>query len=170
MKPVIVGLLIITSLTSVLTSQDTKPFSRNAIYFELFGPGILYSVNYDFRPIRPLALRAGYSSWSMPTFFLFVDGWFKFQAFPLTASYLTGQGNQCFEVGGGVVPMHVEIEGTDFFFGMEIEGSKTILLGTGTFGYRFQPKNGLFFRAALTPLFNTNNLVLYGGVSIGYCF
>ncbi|MBN2362826.1 hypothetical protein JXL83_01700 [candidate division WOR-3 bacterium] len=170
MKQVIAGFLIIISLTGVLTSQVTKPFSKNAVYCEMFGPGIIYSLNYEFRPIRQFSLRAGYSSWSMSTFFLFVDGWFKFQAFPITASYLTGQGSHSFEVGGGVVPMHIEIEGTDFFFGEEIDASKTIFLGTGIFGYRYQPYKGAFLKAAVTPLFNSNNLLFYCGVSIGYSF
>ncbi|MBN1620031.1 hypothetical protein JW890_04855 [candidate division WOR-3 bacterium] len=170
MKKLSIYFLVFISLSGVLLSQDVKPFSKNAVYFEMFGPGILYSLNYEFRPVRPFSLRVGYSSWSMSTFFLFIDGWFRFQAFPVTASYLTGQANHSLEIGGGLVPMHIEIEGTDFFFGDEIDGSKTIFLGTGIFGYRYQPYKGAFVRAAITPLFNSNNLLIYGGVSIGYSF
>ncbi len=170
MKRILISFLVLVSLSGVLFSQDTKPFSKNAVYFEMFGPGIIYSLNYEFRPVRQFSVRAGYSSWSMSTFFLFVDGWFRFQAFPVTASYLTGQGSHSLEIGGGAVPMHVEIEGTDFFFGQEIDGSKTIILGTGIFGYRYQPYKGAFLKAAITPLFNSDNLLFYGGVSIGYSF
>ncbi|MBN1150212.1 hypothetical protein JXA84_03205 [candidate division WOR-3 bacterium] len=170
MKKLTLAFLVFAILSGTLLSQTAKPFSKNAVYFELFGPGIFYSINYDFRPIRPLALRAGYSNWSMSSFFLFIDGWIKFQSFPLTASYLTGKGNHSLELGLGAVPTHIEIDGTDYFFGEEIETSKTIVLGTGVLGYRYQPKNGKFLRVGFTPLFNQNNFVPFVGASFGFCF
>lgn len=170
MRKLFIFTIILVLGLSVLLGQEQQSFSRNAIYTELLGPGILYSVNYEFRPVRMLSLRAGFSIWRLPTFWLFIDGWLRFNGFPLTASYLLGQGSHSLEIGGGIMPVNVEIEGEEVFFGSEIEGSGSLILGTGIFGYRYQPSKGAFIKCAATPLFSGDNLVFTIGISTGYSF
>ncbi len=163
---------ILIGPTATLVAQEKPvPFARNAIYFEVFGQGVLYSINYDYRLTPNIGLRAGFSYWSIVPFFLLSTGELKFTDFPLTVNYLTGRGTSHFEMGVGVVPVFISLDGHDLLFGSEIRGSGRVLLGTATIGYRAQPRDGGFiFRIGLTPLFTFKHLIVSGGLSFGVAF
>lgn len=140
--------------------------ARHAIYAEAFGQGLLYSINYDYRLLDQLSLRAGFTSWTIHG--LFYDD-MSFTGFPVMANYLTGEGTSHLELGIGVVP--VSIRGSDFLGFSTGQTSVSRIVGTATLGYRAQAKSGGFiFRIGLTPFFNTSGILLSGGASIGVAF
>lgn len=153
-------------------AQESIPpsYSRNAIYGELLGQGILYSINYDYRTSQHISIRAGLTSWFIPGEIFLIDGKVKFKSFLLMGNYLTGNGNHHFEAGAGIMPCHVSFNGREIFWGEEINEEKTMLLYTITLGYRSQPMHGLLFRIGLTPVFSFNGAGLIAGLSLGYAF
>lgn len=165
-------------LTILLTNNACPQFNdnrytKNSIYFEVLGQGILYSVNYEHRFTQKMSFRIGYTSWRinlLPIIF-FVDGFLDVRGFPIMMSYLSGDGNNHLEFGIGIVGTKMKGKGEDIFFGTEIEGENTLILGTGTLGYRYQPSsNGLLFKIGLTPFYNAHTFQLSGGISLGYAF
>lgn len=138
-------------------SAGASPDVIQAVYVEALGNGLVYSLNYE-RAVAPRTwLRLG-------------AGWVgSGGAFPLTGSYLAGSAPHHFEIGAG--PLLVVWP--DFGDEAEDLGSTdgTSLLGTGTIGYRYQPASGgLLFRIGATPVFSTEGLLVWGGVSIGFAF
>jgi hypothetical protein len=150
---------------------ESHALRRNSVYVEAFGQGMLYSINYDYR-IRPeISLRAGFTNWTVPLFLLLINGQAQVTAFPLMLNYLTGGGSSHLEVGAGIMPTAISIQGSEIFLGSEIQGSTTVVVGTATLGYRLQPPEGGFvFRVGLTPLFTTKGSIMSGGLSLGYAF
>jgi len=135
--------------------QKKTEFDRSAIYLELLGPGLLYSINYDFRVTQNWGLRAGFSDWTVPGIFALTSGELGFAGFPITVNCLLGHGSNHLELGAGVVPAVVTLNGNFFFVGPYINGRKSILLETATVGYRYQPTDGGFvFRICFTPILN----------------
>lgn len=165
------GVIIMMLLFScmVLQAQDQPaPLKRNAVYFETFGQGGLYSFNYDYRIREDLSLRAGFSTWGFSLFF----NKFQFTGFPVMFNYLSGKRNSHLEAGlGGIIAtVSYKSGGYNPFFVMEGQGSSTAIIGTATLGYRFQPPQGGFvFRAGLTPFF-ADGFRLFAGASVGYAF
>ncbi len=146
-------------------------FAHSAVYAEFLGQGLLYSVNYDYRISENLDLRVGFSSWSIPGFFLLIDGSLSFTGFPVMLNYLSGDGDSHFEVGAGFIPSSVSVSGHEIFFGSEVKGQSTEILGTATIGFRLQPRNGGFiFRIGFTPLMSSHSMQMFGGTSVGLGF
>lgn len=160
------------AFTGACRCQETESdFCRNAIYVEIFGPGLLYSINYDRLITRHTSLRAGVSKWSFPAFFFLVNGSIDFTGFPVTLNYLAGEGNSRLELGAGIVPMLVSLDGEEIFFGESVRGRATAVLGTASVGYRYQPMDGGFvFRIGFTPVFNFDKVFPTGGLSVGVAF
>ena len=156
---VIVGILL--SMSSHLKAQDTLPeLKRNAIYFELFGQGVLYSFNYDYRISPDFSVRAGFT------------GRFQFTGFPLMINHLSGTNKGHFEAGIGLMPVILQFQGgaDSPFFASDGDGTITSIIGTATLGYRYQPPQGGFvFRAGLTPMVG-QRFILIGGISAGFAF
>lgn len=158
-------LLIPFTNTAACQEPDT---CRNAIYLEVLGPGIVYSINYDYHISQHFGLRAGFSTWSLPGHSRRQDTEIDLVSFPVTANYLSGDGSSQLELGAGVVPIN-------FSWGLFSEVvKKTTVLGTVTIGYRYQPADGgLVFRIGFTPLFNFDvpqPIQPWGGLSIGFAF
>ena len=166
-----VTLIILGSVSSMsCQEQPDAPYKHNAIYAELLGQGILYSINYDYLITNNLSLRAGFSSWSIPAIF-FIDGDLSFTGYPVMVNYLTGSENSHLEIGAGIMPVKLSITGHDVFFGADIFGDETIVMGTGTLAYRYQQRDGgLLFRIGLTPFFYSGKATLSGGLSLGVGF
>ncbi len=144
---------------------------RNAIYAEILGPGLLYSINYDYRITTHFGLRAGVSRWSVPAIFVLVNGSIGFTGFPITANYLSGEGSSHLELGVGVVPVILTLNGEEVFFGSNVRDRKTLVMETMTMGYRYQPPDGgIVFRIAFTPLMVFDKVVPFGGISLGAAF
>lgn len=143
--------------------------ARNAVYVELLGNGLLYSVNYDRLFTDNVSGRIGA---------MFVAGEDEegdsgyALITPIIASYLFGQGSSKFEAGLGVALGYASVDGLDFGEeGAGVDESGAGVIGTGVLGYRYQrPDGGFVFRVGLTPLFDDSGFAPWFGVSFGYGF
>jgi len=132
-----------------------------ALYAELYGRGLIYSLNYDRRFNKKLTgfgFSAGFGA-------LAIDGE-GFIAIPLSINYLAGNKGRYFEAGAGVTFANAgTIAINDFSSG---DG---VVLATATLGYRRQPVNGgLNFRAGLNFLAGGGVFIPYPYVGLGYNF
>jgi hypothetical protein len=153
--------------------------AKNAIYVDLLGPGLFYSINYDRMVTDDLSARIGFSYLSFgasaTTGSETTTGEFTYYAIPLTVSYLgVGSESNMLELGGGPVLMHIEGKGiveTEDDNGV-VGGSATVLALTGMVGYRHQPADGGFvFRVGASPMMVFGAGVLpWGYLSLGAAF
>lgn len=182
----LLGLLMFGFLmVDMASAQEADKTPTQSVYLELGGAGLSYSLNYDFRfdknNINSWGMRVGASGYSLERESLFT--------FPVQATRLFGQEKHFFEVGGGFTVMAFKttnydyyysgsgggytqsVESEDFHFILPVNGSPNVM-GTLTFAYRRIPVNGgVMWRAALTPIFNSNGLwPLFAGISFGYAF
>jgi hypothetical protein len=166
--------------TDASTSSGSKEKGReakNAIYLDLAGPGLIYSINYDREIIPDLSARIGLSYLSLGA--SSSDGSasvsFSYLAIPITASYLgIGSTDNMLELGGGPVIMNFKgsgiVESNDE--SVSAGGSVTTLALTGMAGYRHQPADGGFvFRVGASPMMVLGaNFVPWGYLSLGAAF
>lgn len=141
------------------------------VYFEILGPGITYSFNYDTRfqnTLNGLGGRVGIS-------YVSVDN-VSMLTVPIGVNYLLGKKGNYFEMGAGATFVHAnakdEQEGdTDGVFFLD-GGSASNVLGNLTFGYRRQPVDGGFsFRAGFSPVFGSGDFIPYWPyIGFGYSF
>lgn len=153
------ALVILVSLN--LNAQ----IKSNSLYFEAFGNGGLYSLNYDRLFTENLGGRIGFTYLpSMDFIFSSVE---DLIVVPLVVNYLSGE-NSKLELGAGIIFVSVNNIG---FFGFKSGKGSSAVAGTAVVGYRYQPKDGGFlFRIGLTPFFSGNGAALSGGISIGVTF
>jgi hypothetical protein len=157
----------INVLNTILTSEPkvsphphpSHPhIATNAVYVEAFGPGFLYSVNYERLVESKFALRAGFSAWDMRPE---EEGTTTFIAVPLMGIYLVGDGAHKMEVGAGI----------DCFNERESRLSNKTLFLTTSLGYRYQPpEGGLQVRIVATPFILPGGVFFWFGTSVGACF
>jgi hypothetical protein len=152
------------------SAQEARPDSalvgraRNAVYVELIGNGLLYSVNYDRMLTDHLSARVGASYLGART----DTESASLATFPVMINYLTGaRSNHHFEAGAGVTLLTASAEDLDDFEEAGFDG----IAGTATLGYRYQrPQGGFVFRSGLTPFFGAGGVLVSAGVSLGYSF
>jgi hypothetical protein len=161
-------------------SQDRE--AKNAIYVDLLGPGLFYSINYDRVITDDLSARIGFSYLSLGATVddgagTTVSQSFAYWAVPLTVSYLgIGSKDNMFEVGGGGILMNVEGSGLVEAEGenVDAEGNiDTMLFGmTALAGYRHQPADGGFvFRVGMSPMMVfSSGFLPWGYLSLGGAF
>ncbi len=153
---------ILCVLTSLSMNNETKAQSvgaNSAVYLELGGNGLLYSLNYDYRFDKDWSARGGIMYAPV--------GDVSLTIVPLMANYLIGS-NHNFEIGAGIayLGVSVDVEGEDFA-GISASG----VAGTSTIGYRYQNMDGGFvFRIGLTPVFGEFGVLPWAGLSLGYAF
>jgi len=170
LKAATVFLLVLPCQYIYAQARET-PYTKHCIYVELLGQGGLYSVNYEHRFSPSLSGRVGFTSWSLPTTFLFQVGKIDVIGFPLMLSYLTGEGNSHLEVGVGGVLGSGRWTATSFWGESVSDGPRTFVVGTATVGYRYQPVHkGFLFRIGATPIFGSSGVRMLGGLSGGYAF
>jgi hypothetical protein len=129
-------------------ASEPERAAKNAIYLELFGPAVFYSLNYE-RVFGQVAGRVGLG------FFDTGSSNYKWFAVPLTATYLgIGSKTHMFEIGGGIVIHYFD---NSVSWGVISSQYKdAMVLGALVCGYRFQPPNGgFFFRAGVSPVFGS---------------
>ena len=152
----------------------TTALSHNSIYLELLGPGLLYSLNYEYRFTEHISARAGLSVWSIDSLDLLVlqIKKFSYKSFPLMVNYMTGSRASHLEAGVGIMPLFVRGDFSVFYFLGESENNRvTAILGIATIGYRYQRReSGFIFRADATPVFNRSGIYVGFGLSLGYGF
>jgi len=155
-----------------LLAQDTvSNFSRNAIYVEGLGQGVMWSINYEYRTIREVSLRAGFTLESVPPPIRSFSDNSTFTGFPLLVNFIVGGKVHHLEAGIGAV---VGINSTHWRsdLGSEYYSShERVFVGTATLAYRVQSdKGGLLMRMAFTPFFTFKEFVPFVGISLGYAF
>lgn len=144
---------------SAANAQETAT-APHAIYLEVLGNGVLYSLNYERRFTPHISGRVGFMYTRAESEGSFSDDLAQANVrssgsvwlVPLMINYLSGQGNNHFEAGVGVLLGSAE-------------------LGTATLGYRYQrPDGGFVFRAGFTPVFNREFFLPWFGISVGRSF
>lgn len=170
-KTIISIIMLIATYCSGAYSQDTDTsYTRHSVYYELFGQGILYSLNYDYRFSRNLSGRIGYTH--LVGSFFFIDS-FSITGVPLMLNYLVGRDKHYFELGGGIITGKIKIRDTDHgsFFEDNYTDESNFTIGTATIGYRYQPAiQGLIMRVGFTPFFNSHGALPWVGWSLGHSF
>ncbi|BAU53171.1 hypothetical protein [Mucilaginibacter gotjawali] len=135
------------------------------VYIELGGPGLLFSANYDTRFSQHrdgLGGRIGLG--------FIASGGASVVTVPVQLNYLLGKSDKYFEIGLGATYASFN-SGSDFLSLNTNPVTANTVLGTMTFGYRYQPVDGGFnFRASFNPIFDSSNFVPYFGLSFGYTF
>lgn len=135
----------------------------NAVYVELLGNGLLYTLNYDrlFTPhvsgrVGLMLLAAGNGESAAGVL-----------ATPLMVNYLVGEGNSHFEAGAGILLINGAVDNVGTAEDEGFSGS----VGTATLGYRYQrPGGGFIFRIGVTPFFGLSGGAPWAGISFGYGF
>ncbi len=127
--------------------------ANQAVFAELGGPALLYSLNYEYRFIPELGARAGLTV--LPACI------FRCQTYvgiPLTMSAFVGSESHHLEMGAGITAFLIEDKDSRFL--------------EAHIGYRYEPVYGGFvFRAMFTPIFRMNkpkDWLPWGGLSGGY--
>ncbi len=153
-----------------------QKYSSHASQFqlELFGPGSLFSLNYDTRFLKRengIGFRIGIGGSPLGFFGKSCNSGAQ-MSLPLGVNYLFGNNNHYAEIGGGIVTNIIagtkaycpDLKPT--FFGDATETYEYLLAG-----YRYQPrkKKGITYRAFISPLFQSGfDVKLCGGISVGY--
>ncbi len=169
------ALVTLTATAGTATAQTPPrlPTSRNAVYFELGGNAILYSLNYDRRLNDTWTGRAGLMAASVSA----TDERTGERAnatiaiMPVMINALLGRGTHRLELGVGPLFAIGGGELDDPELGDVEEFSAAGLAGvTSTIGYRRQPADGGFvFRASLNP-FYSGSAQIWAGLSVGWSF
>lgn len=149
-----------------------KEHSKNAVYFEVGGNSLFYSINYDrqlktFKNQNKLGFRLGFGGTLGYNDYLWDDDlYLGFYNFPVEVYYLIGESKHFLDIGIGIAP---SFSSTPFDEG-QYQTDRFINLS-----YRFQkPGNGFFFRTGL--LVQSYNIYGYTGpfpwgrIAIGYSF
>ncbi len=150
--------------------------ARNAVYWELFGNGGVYSFNYERMLKDDLGLRIGYATWRSPLFWQGGSPPDRYTTVPVTVSYLLGHGERKLELGGGVTFGRGTLDGSS-----SLRRSFSFQTVTAIFGYRSHPPGrGYLFRAGVTPFYSFDEgeedaypdpgFTFSVGVSFGYRF
>lgn len=141
------------------TDSLPKPSSHRAVYAELLGNGILFSVNYDFRfnkTDKGLGMRLGFGFFGVTDLGLI--------SFPVGINYLAGKAPNYLETGIG----YTYAIGTGFF------GDSHASIIVPSIGYRYQSfKKGFFGRVVISPLISLTDHgegMFWAGIGIGHTF
>jgi hypothetical protein len=155
----------VSGRTAVSHSEaNAVPGAHHALYAELLGSGIFYSLNYEYRLSRHTALRGGGGFMKSSTNRYYSN-------MLLMAMYLSNDDGAAFEFGAGGVGIGMqEVNGTNHF-GMA---------GAFALGYRYQPfRGGVILRLSYTPFYYkrfslSDWKITYWrsmvGLSMGYAF
>ncbi|HVZ33121.1 MAG TPA: hypothetical protein VG963_11895 [Polyangiaceae bacterium] len=165
--------------TSSSTYKEHTREAKNAIYLDLLGPGLLYSINYDREILDDVSVRIGFSYFSYGVSVsagnASESGKFSYLSIPITASYLgVGSENNMLEVGGGGMIMNFKgnglLKADDT--SASASGSITTFAMTGIVGYRHQPSDGGFvFRVGASPVVTFGyGVIPWGYLSLGAAF
>jgi hypothetical protein len=150
-------------------AAPTERTANNALYIELLGPGLLYSLDYD-RTFGPVAARVGIEYWSLSASGGSGSSSATFLSFPVTVSYLgIGSLKHIFEIGAGAEITY--FGGSASVLGASSSGSAVTAWGTILAGYRYQPPDGGFFlRAGISPLIGSGFFLPWPYVGLGATF
>ena len=171
-------IIFIISFPSVLQAQQSnvdEPETKepqNAIYLELFGNGLLYTLNYERLVFDVFYLRAGGGYISIRT----SGDRYTAYSIPIMLNKFYGKRNKKLEIGIGFILSNFEGRSEDDVdTGHEGLALKWFDYGiTTTIGYRHQYNNGGIFRIGVQPRYlfgdNLSGLGITYGVSFGAAF
>ncbi len=169
-----IALLGIAGIVVFSTSGMAQSVSKNAVYAEILGAGVLYSVNYERFISDDFTVRIGISSFSIR--YNDGKGHSNFLIVPLVANYQVGHGNSKLEIGAGID----YVSDNAFSLGditrtqVESKQSSAGVIIIGSLGYRYQPSDGgMHFRIFVTPFlspYSSGYSAIWFGSSIGVCF
>ena len=144
-------------------STISESINNHAIFYEIGGPGLAQSLNYDTR------LGSNRNGWGIRIGAgYFGRGGNSVLTVPFQFNYLFGTGSNFFEIGEGTTYLNAKGYTRDTFFQFDnVNG----FIGTATLGYRYQPQRNRFnFRIAFVPIFYDEGVIPGGGISVGYSF
>ncbi len=140
-------LLMIVAMSGTILAQ--APPAPNSLYAELWGNGLIYSLNYDRLFSNAIGARVGVS-YTAPEMV-------SLTTFPVMGYYLIGlgSGGSKLELGLGLtLILQPENQATSFIGQPHDKIRGNSVLGTATLGYRYQRADGGFiFRIGYTPFF-----------------
>jgi hypothetical protein len=118
-------MILLFPFIALKAQEQPATLKRNTVYFELFGQGVLYSFNYEYRIIQQVSLRAGFTSWRISL----ISTRFNFTGFPIMLNFLSGKKNGHFEAGIGCIHATVTYIGDEYnpFIVLESKGSSTAI-------------------------------------------
>ncbi len=156
--------------TSLKAQSNNSIKSAKSIYLEAGGAGLSYSFNYDFRlkGESGFGFRAGVS-------YISREDDIKMYSVPWQVNYLLGKQTNFFELGVGATYFYLDdylyygsSDESEFLLPVKTKGD---VMFTMTFGFRHQPKQGLMYRLAVTPVANRSGFwPAFAGLSFGYSF
>lgn len=145
-------LLLIFVTAQLISSLNAQ--SKNNIFIEAYGNGILYTINYEREIINDFTFRIGYGNINL-------------QSIPVLVNYhyKLSEGNSIM-IGFGAV----KLNWNDDFLYKDEAGTKN-WINTAVLAYNINSqKKGINFRFAFTPFIIDGTFLPYGGISIGYSF
>lgn len=151
------GLLVVMLLAWSAPALGQEK-TRNQVYGEFLGPGIIYSFNYERDVKDPLAVRFG------------VGGW------PESGTqYVVGFGMAMIRVGTERHSAYLGAgAGVGWFTDVDLLERTDVLGGyaIGLLAYQFQPSSkGFFLRLSYSPLASAEAVApIWGGLSMGWSF
>lgn len=168
LRRIALSVLLAGAMIAAAPSTSAAQSAKNAVYLELAGNGVLYTLNYERAFSESVSGRAGLFWMSVDAAGQNSSGSATLNLIPVTANYFVGT-NHRLELGAG--PLIVRASAEASTAGFDAESSGLGVGGTATIGYRYQqPDGGFVFRIGLTPVFSSAGLLPWAGLSLGYAF
>lgn len=152
-----------------------KTPAHHAVFLDLLGVGLLYSVNYEYVFERPrIGLRFGASFFTYGVSKYEQSSNLSILSFPILANYFLAiprHPNHVIEFGLGTTVLYTSTSKDSK--GVNYAGDRAGfgIAAAGTLGYRYLPVAGGFtFGAAFTPLLRSGGFLPWGGVNAGWFF
>lgn len=159
MRKLILAIFLILGLMFTMNNTEAQSRShKTAFYAEAFGPGLLYSINYDWRfkkDYRGHGARVGVSALN------FSEGFWA--AIPISYNFIFANNfKTSVELGAGMTFALGEAEFLNF--------ADRLVFGHLIAGVRYRPfENGFFFKAAWTPIITDDKTsYVFGNVGFGF--
>jgi hypothetical protein len=149
----------------------SDPRAHNAVFAELLGNGLIYSINFEhfIWPI-PIGIRAGASFFTYSVSDVSGSGNLTLLTFPVTASYYWGTLRHKLQLGLGATLLYTSASSDST--GTSYGSSGLAIAATAIIGYRYLPVGrGFTFGGGFTPLLRASRGFLpWGGLNAGYIF
>jgi len=154
-------------------APDGPRTAMNDVFFEAFGSGLLYSVNYE-RIIDKwnVGIRGGFSYFTYPVSKYGQSGNLTLVSFPVLASYYYGLWHSHFvQLGLGATILYTGVATDSQGVKFDAERSGAGLAASAVVGYRYEPRDGgVSFGVGFTPLVRASKFLPWGGANVGYAF
>ena len=182
MEKIVVFVVVIATLNQSLSAQEDRGANK-MFYYEMGGPGVLMSLNFDARFTSKERLKLGYRAGAGFGFAKLKSTWVDkdhgltyienirqtYYSVPVGLNYVFGKPDNVntFEVGAGVT--FLAHKASPYAL---VDEKRFHTIGFLSFMYRVMPVNGGFsFRTGFTPLIGAEgDMLLSGAIGFGYVF